>query len=117
MEVSRGDLVTVVAPGDYGKPRPALVVQADQFAAMTSVIVLLMTSDLDHKPVLFRRRILPSKENGLKLPSEVMVDKIVSLARGRIGLRFGRLDAGTMQEVTVMLATLLGFPSDREEAK
>jgi mRNA interferase MazF len=108
MEVRRGDLVTIAMPGDYGKPRPALVVQADAFQALPSVTVLRLTSDLHDFP-LFRVTIEPRRSNGLQRRSQVMIDKAAAVSRGRIGQRIGRLDAGTMRAVDAALAGFLGL--------
>jgi len=86
--VKRGDLVTIAVGGDYGKPRPALVVQADAFAALGSVTVLRITSELHDWP-LFRVTVQPSAENGLRVPSQVMVDLAVTLPREKVGAVFG----------------------------
>jgi mRNA interferase MazF len=67
--VRRADLVTVSAPGDYGKPRPAVVVQSDWLTATDSVLVALLTSALVEAPV-YRLTIQPSDANGLKAPSQ-----------------------------------------------
>jgi mRNA interferase MazF len=96
MEVRRGDLVTIALPGDYGKPRPALVVQDDAFRALESVTVLRLTSEL-HRWPQFRVTVEPSESNGLRKPSQVMVDKAVTVPRRRIGQRIGRLDEATLQ--------------------
>lgn len=104
----RGDLVTVVLQGDYGKPRPALVIQADQFAAAGSVAVLLVTSTLIDAPLL-RLTIAPSPRNGLRAPSQVMVDKPMTLRRDRIGEAFGRLEDAEMVAVNRSLALFLGL--------
>jgi mRNA interferase MazF len=64
----RGDLVTVALQGGYGKPRPALVVQADQFAELGSVVILPITSTLVDAPLL-RLPVEPSSDNGLRAPS------------------------------------------------
>ena len=69
----RGDLVTIALQGDFGKPRPALVVQADVFAEHPSVTVLPVTSALVAAPLL-RITLQPSADNGLTKPSQVMVD-------------------------------------------
>jgi mRNA interferase MazF len=108
MEVRRGDLVTIAMQGGYGKPRPALVVQADAFQALPSVTVLRLTSDLHDFP-LFRVTIEPRRSNGLQRRSQVMIDKTAAVSRGRIGQRIGRLDAGTMQAVDTALAGFLGL--------
>ena len=69
----RGELVTVAMPGDFGKPRPALVVQADQFEHTGTVTVLLISGTLVDAP-LIRLTVQPSPANGLHKPSQVMVD-------------------------------------------
>ena len=106
--MKRGDLVTVVTPGDYGKPRPALVVQSDLFRDHASATVCLMTSDLRDTP-LFRFTVPSKPSNGLQKPSQVMLDKIVTLLSTRIGETIGRLDDGEMAEVTRLLALWLGL--------
>jgi mRNA interferase MazF len=74
--------VTVVLPRDYGKPRPALVIQSDLFDEHPSVTVLPLTTDLRPTP-LFRIDIAPSGENGLRAPSQVMVDKPQAAPRAK----------------------------------
>ena len=104
----RGDVVTVVVPGDYGKPRPALVVQSDLFQEHPSITVCLMTSDLRDTP-LFRLTVPPKPTNGLQKASQVMVDKIATLATARVGSTIGRLDDSEMTAVTRLLALWLGL--------
>lgn len=108
MEVSRGDLVTIALPGDYGKPRPALVMQADAFRALASVTVLPLTTDLHDWP-LFRITIRPSRANGLREASQISVDKTATVPRGKIGQRIGHADAGTMRAVDAAMASFLGL--------
>ncbi len=108
MSVQRGDLVTIVAPGDYGKPRPALVVQADAFILLPSVIVLLLTSRITGRELL-RITVPGNGESGLHRPSDIMIDKLLTLPRTKIGERIGRLDAATMRAVDLALARILGF--------
>lgn len=108
MEVSRGDLITIALPGDYGKPRPALIVQSDAFSGLDSLTVLRMTSDLREAP-LFRVGVSPSAANGLRRSSRVMIDKAATVPKSRIGQRIGRLDAGTMRRVDEALAVFLGL--------
>ena len=79
----RGDLVTIAMQGDFGKPRPALVVQANQFSEHGSVTVLPVTSTLNAAPLL-RVTVQPSAENGLQKPSQVMVDKAMTVLRSRL---------------------------------
>ena len=104
----RGDLVTIALQGDFGKPRPALVIQADWFAAHTSVTVLPVTSVLIDAPLL-RVAIEPSADNGLQKPSQVMVDKAMTVQRDKLDPAFGRIDADTLLEVERCLAVFLGL--------
>jgi len=108
MEVRRGDLVTIAVPGDYGKPRPALVVQDDAFQALESVTVLRLTSEIHTWPQL-RVTVGPSESNGLRKRSQVMVDKAVTVPRRRIGQRIGHLDEATLRTVDTTLAKFLGL--------
>lgn len=104
----RGDFVTVALPGDFGKPRPALVLQADQFAATATVTVLLVTSTLVDAPLL-RVNVPPGTDSGLRKPSQVMIDKAMTVRRDRLGSPIGRIDAGTLLEVERCLAVFLGI--------
>ncbi|HQQ70514.1 MAG TPA: type II toxin-antitoxin system PemK/MazF family toxin [Alicycliphilus sp.] len=104
----RGDLVTIALQGDLGKPRPALVIQADWFAAHASVTVLPVTSTLVEAPLL-RVAVQPSADNGLQKPSQVMVDKAMTVQRDKLGTAFGRIDADTLLEVERCLAVFLGL--------
>ena len=105
----RGDVVTVVAAGDYGKPRPAVIVQTDAFPAEhASVIVCQMTSELVEAPE-FRVTVQPSAGNGLRTASQIMADKPVTIRRERIGQRIGRLDATDVARLNVAMAFVLGL--------
>ena len=105
----RGDLVTVGAAGDYGKPRPAVIVQTDAFPeSHVSVVVCQLTSELVDAPD-FRVTIDPRPENGLRLTSQVMVDKPVTVRRERIGRKIGRLGHQDMARLSVALAFVLGL--------
>lgn len=104
----RGYFVTVAMQGDFGKPRPALVIQADQFDQHSSVTVLPVTSTLIAAPLL-RVTVEPSEQNGLQKPSQVMVDKAMTVKRDKLGQGFGRIDAETLIEVERCLAVFLGI--------
>ena len=106
--MKRGDLVTIALSGDDGKPRPALVIQSDLFAAHPSVTILPVTSELPDAP-LFRIDVKPTSDNGLRNVSAVMVDKSQTVSRARIGSSIGRLDDDSMLAVTRALAVFLGF--------
>src|ERR1700736_3419789 len=73
----RGDLVTVAMPEDFGKPRPALVVQSDQFEATATLTTLLLSGTLVDAP-LIRLTVHPTPGNGLRKPSQIMVDKAMT---------------------------------------
>ena len=100
--------MTVALPGDFGKPRPALVVQSDRFDLTGTVTVLLVTGLLVDAP-LIRQTVLPTPENGLRKTSQIMVDKAVSVRRDRLGPAFGRLHDATMMAASRSLSVLLGI--------
>ena len=104
----RGDFVTIAMQGDFGKPRPALVIQADSFSEHATVTVLPVTSTLVGAP-LFRVTVPPNAENGLQKPSQVMVDKAMTVKRDKIGPVVGCIDANTMLEIERYLAVFLGI--------
>jgi mRNA interferase MazF len=105
--MKRGDLVTIALQGDYGKPRPALVIQSDLFSEHPSVVILPVTSELRDTP-LFRVTIVPNEINGLSRPSDVMVDKVQTVGRDKIGSVFGRLSQEELLSVNRMLAVFIG---------
>ena len=107
--MTRGDLVTVALPGDHGKPRPAVVVQADLFnETHASVTVAPVTSTLVNAP-LFRLAVEPSPRNGLRALSQVMVDKLTTVRRERIRATIGELEPETLTRVNRALALWLGI--------
>lgn len=106
--MKRGDIVTVAISGDFGKPRPALIVQSDSFQETGTVTVLLMTSTLLEASLL-RISISPSPLNGLTVASQVMVDKAMSVRREKIGRRIGQLEEASMLQVTRSLAVFMGI--------
>ena len=104
----RGDIVSAVLAGDYGKPRPALVMQDDAFYEIPSLTLLPLTSDLGNSP-LVRIVVEPSLHNGLAKRSNIMIDKAQTVNRSKIGYRIGTLDAATMQAASMALARFLGW--------
>ena len=106
--MQRGDLVSVAPQGDFGKPRPALVIQSSLFANHTSVTVLLTTSTLVDAP-LMRVTLQASESNGLQKTSQVMVDKAMTVRRDKIGAILGRVEADRMLEIDRCLAVFLGI--------
>jgi mRNA interferase MazF len=106
--MNRDDLVTIAMQGDFGKPGPALVIQASAFDEHPTVTVLPVTTTLVDAPLL-RIPVKPSAENGLRTLSQVMVDKAVTLKREKMGPAFGRNDASVMVQVERCLAVFLGI--------
>jgi mRNA interferase MazF len=107
--MKRGDVVTVATSGDYGKPRPAVVVQTDLLNdTHASVVVCLVTSTLVDAPLL-RLTVEPSPRSGLQRRSQVMVDKIVSVPREKIGSRIGVLDDEALLALSRALAFVIGL--------
>jgi len=106
--MKRGDLVSIASNGDFGKPRPALVIQSNYFDSHPSVTVLPLSSDLQDTP-LYRIKVEPSPLNNLSRVSEVMADKAMTLPRAKVGQVFGHLEATTLLEVERCLALFLGL--------
>jgi mRNA interferase MazF len=106
--MKRGDLVTIAVSGDYGKPRPALVIQADAFDLHPSVVVLPLTRELHDTP-LFRIGIGPGQGSGLAKPSQVMIDKPTTVPCAKIGLSIGHAAPATMDAVNEALRHFLGL--------
>ncbi len=107
--MKRGDVVTVTASGDYGKPRPAVIVQTDALPAEhASVIVCQMTSDIVEAPD-FRVTIEPGENNGLRTRSQIMADKPVTIRRERVGRQIGSLEEKDIARLNVALAFIMGL--------
>lgn len=109
MRISRGDVVTVAVSGDFGTPRPAVVVQSDVFPqGHASVIVCQTTSTLADVSD-FRITVEPSETNSLRGTSQIMADKPVTVRRERISARIGRLDAQDVRRLNRALAFCMGL--------
>jgi mRNA interferase MazF len=108
MEIRRGDLVIAVFPGDYGKPRPALVVQGDAFSETASVTMLPLTSALQEAPLL-RVTVEPRAENGLERTSQIMVDKAATVTKTKIARCIGSVDGQTRRAVDRALLRFLAL--------
>ena len=107
--MKRGDVVVVVAQGDMGKPRPGIIVQADELGETTnSVLVCPMSSDLTEFHRL-RPVVEPTACNGLRLRSQIMTDKINALRRDRIRQVLGSLDADASEQLDRALLIVLGL--------
>ncbi len=99
MEINRGDIVIAILPGDYGKGRPALVVQSNVFnVTHASIVVCPVTSHLVDAP-LFRVQLQPSAGTGLRALSQVMVDKMMAIKRQRIAQVIGHVNGASMRRI------------------
>ena len=105
----RGDVVTVAAAGDYDNPRPAVILQTDAFPINhASMVVCQMTSECSNAPD-FRVTVDPTPTNGLRVRSQVMADKPVTIRRERIGQRIGHLDDQDIARLNIALAFVMGL--------
>jgi mRNA interferase MazF len=107
--MKRGDVVTVAIGGDYGKPRPAVIVQTDALPeSHASTIICQMTSVIEASRHL-RVLVEPSAANGLRIRSQVMADKPIAIHRKRVGRTIGRLTDQEMAQLDVALAFAMGL--------
>ena len=109
--MKRGDVWTVAGGGDYaGKPRPAVIIQDDRFDATASVTICAFTSDPTDAP-LFRLVVEPSAGNGLSVASRLMVNKITTISKMKLGSRIGRIsdeDTVRLNRATLVFLGLAG---------
>jgi mRNA interferase MazF len=108
--MKRGDVVTLAMQGDLGKPRPALIIQSDMFSDTATVTILPITSQLIDAP-LIRITLNPNTTNGLRKPSQVMLDKSMTIKREKIGQHIGTLEPADMLQINRFLALFLGIAS------
>jgi mRNA interferase MazF len=109
--LKRGEIVVMVAPGDLGKPRPAVVVQADELGdETTTVLVCPMSSEVRHSTHI-RPVVQPKAENGLRITSQIMTDKMLALRRDRIRGVVGRLDRPAEDALDRALLIVVGLAS------
>ncbi len=104
----RGDMVTVALQGDFGKLRQALVIQSDAFTPTHETVVVLLVSSYVIDAPLFRVSIEPSEQNSLKQISQVMIDKVMTVKKDRLGHVFGHLENRHISEVNRLLAVFMG---------
>ena len=107
--MKRGEIWTVSGGKSYaGKPRPAVIVQDDNFVATNSVTLCAFTTDKTNAP-LFRLEIAPSERNGLRAPCRLMVDKITTVPKSKIGARIGLLDDADAMRLNQAMLVFLGL--------
>jgi len=113
--VKRGEIWTVSGGGDYaGKPGPVVILQDDRFHMTDSITVCACTTDPTDAP-LFRLRVEPNQNKGLRAACRLMVDKITTVSRSKIGTRIGRLADKDMVRLNRAVLVFLGTaaPSDK----
>ena len=107
--MKRGDVWTVAGDGEYaGKPRPVVILQDDRFDTTNSVTICGLTTDPTEAP-LFRLPITPSEMNGLRSHCRLMVDKITTVRRSRLGTLVGRLADEDMLRLNRAVVVFLGI--------
>lgn len=106
--MKRGDIVISSLPGDHGKPRPAVIVQSDRLNHLESVLLCPMTSDLVPTEAI-RITVAPAPENGLRSPSQIMVEKVTAMRRSKCREAIGRLDDPLLQKLDEALALVIGL--------
>jgi mRNA interferase MazF len=112
--VKRGEIWTVSGGNNYaGKPRPAVIVQEDRFDGTSSITVCAFTTDPTDAP-LIRLRITPGEQNGLRAECRLMIDKITTVPKTRLGRRLGQLDDTDQLRVNRALMVFLGLARSAE---
>jgi mRNA interferase MazF len=107
--MKRGEIWTVAGANDYaGKPRPVVILQDDLFDATGSVTVCAFTTDPTDTP-LFRLPVEPNDRNGLKAQSRLMVDKITTVSKTKVGRLVGRLDTEDIVRLNRAVVVFLGL--------
>lgn len=107
--MKRGDIWTVSGGNNYaGKPRPAVIIQEDRFDGTSSITLCAFTTDPTDAP-LMRLLIKPSEQNGLRMASRLMIDKVTTVPKARLGMRLGQLDDTDQLRVNRALTVFLGL--------
>jgi mRNA interferase MazF len=107
--MTRGEIWTVSGCTDYaGKPRPAVIVQDDRFDATASITVCAFTTDPTEAP-LFRLPVQPTEKNGLRQPCRLMVDKITTVSKAKLGSHIGRLGEEDIVRLNRAILVFLGL--------
>jgi mRNA interferase MazF len=111
VDVKRGDVVLMVVPGELGRPRPGIIVQADDLGdKTTTVLTCPLSSDVAGNPnPRIRPLVEPAATNGLRLRSQIMTDKMLSQRRERIRQVIGTIDSETRGRLDTALLIVLGL--------
>lgn len=109
MNYLRGEIVVLVAPGDFGKPRPAVIVQADDFNVdPPSYSVCLFTTDLKEVPMI-RPTVIPTRANGLRETAQIMADRVITVKADKIKQKIGKLSALHISDLNASLRLWLNL--------
>jgi mRNA interferase MazF len=107
--MTRGEIWTISGGANYaGKPRPAVIVQDEHFDATSSITICAFTTDPTDAP-LFRLAVEPTERNGLRASCRLMVDKITTVSRAKLGSRIGRLDEEDVVRLNRAILVFLGM--------
>lgn len=110
MMVERQAIMTLAVKGRYtGKPRPWVVIQSDDFLETDSVVLCAFTHVLIPDAGLLRIDVAPSEANGLRVPSQIQVEKIATVRRGDLNERVGRLEDPHMRRLEQALRNIMGL--------
>jgi mRNA interferase MazF len=109
IKMKRGEVWTVSGGKDYaGKPRPAVIIQTNDFTSTDSITICAFTTDDTHAP-LIRLTVEANSQNGLKSNSQLMVDKITTVPKSKIGSRLGNLNDQEMVKLNRAIFVFLGL--------
>jgi mRNA interferase MazF len=107
--MKRGEIWTVAGGKDYGgKPRPVVVVQENSFDATDSITICAFTTD-ETEARLFRLPVEPNDRNGLRATCRLMVDKITTVPKSKVGVNIGRLDDEDILRLNQAMLIFLGL--------
>jgi len=109
--VKRGDVVLMVGPGELGRPRPGIIVQADELGDNTTTLLACpLSSDVQSNPNPRLRPVIePTAANGLRVPSQIMTDKLLAQRRERVRRIIGTIDSETSSRLDTALLIVLGL--------
>ncbi|MGB6451240.1 MAG: type II toxin-antitoxin system PemK/MazF family toxin [Steroidobacteraceae bacterium] len=113
--MKRGEIWSVAGGPDYtGKPRPVAILQDDRFDGLLSITLCPFTTNPTPAPLL-RLQVKPSERNGLREESRLMVDKITTVSKAKIGKRIGRLDDEDVVRLNRAVMVFLGLAGRSSE--
>jgi mRNA interferase MazF len=105
----RGDIVVCSPPGEYGKPRPAVILQADILLAVRDSVTLCLVTSTPVEAPLFRVAIEAGHRSGIDRPSFAMADKLMTVSKGRVTQRLGRLSKNELGVLEIAVSRWLGL--------